>query len=120
MAWACSGPTAGTVTFRDGATTLGTRPLVNGFATLTTSALGLGVHTVTASYSGDGANFAASDTGTISTVAGGGSPKNNGENVPATSAPLIALHSVAVGPDGAVWAITDETNGKLVRLAKAD
>ncbi len=27
------------------------------------------------------------------------------------------VRDVAVGPDGAVWAITDETNGKLVRLA---
>lgn len=30
------------------------------------------------------------------------------------------IRDVAVGPDGAVWAITDEANGKLVRLAKAD
>ena len=30
------------------------------------------------------------------------------------------VRDVAVGPDGAGWAITDETNGKLVRLAKAD
>jgi len=30
------------------------------------------------------------------------------------------VRDVAVGPDGAVWAITDETDGKLVRLAKAD
>jgi glucose/arabinose dehydrogenase len=29
------------------------------------------------------------------------------------------VRDVAVGPDGAVWAITDETDGKLVRLAKA-
>jgi len=29
------------------------------------------------------------------------------------------IRDVAVGPDGAVWAITDETDGKLVRLAKA-
>lgn len=28
------------------------------------------------------------------------------------------IRDVAVGPDGAVWAITDETNGKLVRLAR--
>ena len=28
------------------------------------------------------------------------------------------VRDVAVGPDGAVWAITDETNGKLVRLAR--
>ena len=30
------------------------------------------------------------------------------------------VRDVAVGPDGAVWAITDETNGKLVRLARAN
>ncbi|MBI2261580.1 MAG: PQQ-dependent sugar dehydrogenase [Caulobacterales bacterium] len=30
------------------------------------------------------------------------------------------VRDVAVGPDGAVWAITDEQNGKLVRLAKVD
>ena len=29
------------------------------------------------------------------------------------------IRQVAVGPDGAVWAITDETDGKLVRLAPA-
>lgn len=29
------------------------------------------------------------------------------------------VRDVAVGPDGAVWAITDETDGKLVRLAAA-
>ena len=29
------------------------------------------------------------------------------------------VHDVAVGPDGAVWAITDEADGKLVRLAVA-
>jgi len=30
------------------------------------------------------------------------------------------VRDVAVGPDGAVWAITDETDGKLVRLAAAN
>jgi len=30
------------------------------------------------------------------------------------------VRDIAVGPDGAVWAITDETNGKLVRLATTD
>jgi glucose/arabinose dehydrogenase len=29
------------------------------------------------------------------------------------------VRDVAVGPDGAVWAITDEQNGKLVRLARS-
>jgi glucose/arabinose dehydrogenase len=30
------------------------------------------------------------------------------------------IRNVAVGPDGAVWVVTDDMNGKLVRLAKAD
>jgi glucose/arabinose dehydrogenase len=30
------------------------------------------------------------------------------------------VRDVAVAADGAVWAITDETNGKLVRLAAAN
>ena len=30
------------------------------------------------------------------------------------------VRNIAVGPDGAVWAVTDETNGKLVRLAVTD
>ena len=30
------------------------------------------------------------------------------------------VRDIAVGPDGAVWAITDETDGKLVRLTAAD
>ncbi|MNV80317.1 Soluble aldose sugar dehydrogenase YliI precursor [compost metagenome] len=28
------------------------------------------------------------------------------------------IRDVAIGPDGAVWVITDEEDGKLVRLAK--
>ena len=50
-------PTAtGTVTFLDGATTLGTAPLVGSAATFQTSTLTAGTHTLTAQYSGD-ANF---------------------------------------------------------------
>ena len=29
------------------------------------------------------------------------------------------IRDVAVGPDGAIWTITDEQNGKLVRLTPA-
>jgi hypothetical protein len=43
----------GTVTFLDGATTLGTVPLSNGMASLSTSSLSVGNHTITVSYSGD-------------------------------------------------------------------
>src|SRR5437879_8104713 len=49
----------GTVTFRDGPTTLGTVTLVNGSASLVTAALTVGAHSLTASYSGD-LEFAAS------------------------------------------------------------
>jgi glucose/arabinose dehydrogenase len=30
------------------------------------------------------------------------------------------VRDVAVAADGAVWVVTDETNGKLVRLAAAN
>ena len=50
----------GTVTFYDGATSLGVQTLdVNGQATLTTALLTAGTHTINASYSGD-ANYVAS------------------------------------------------------------
>jgi Domain of unknown function (DUF4082)/Bacterial Ig-like domain (group 3)/Bacterial Ig domain len=58
-----AGVPAGTVTFRDGSTTLGTAPLavVSGSdrATFTTSSLAPGSHTLTAAYGGD-AGFAGS------------------------------------------------------------
>src|SRR5262249_3163435 len=51
-----SGTPTGTVTFNDGATTLGTATLNNsGQATFATSALAVGSHTITASYGGDAA-----------------------------------------------------------------
>ena len=55
-----SGTPTGTVTFKDGAATLGTGPLNgSGQATFTTSSLGIGPHSITAAYGGD-ANFLAS------------------------------------------------------------
>lgn len=44
---------AGTVTLRDGPTTLGSTPLIDGKATLAVSSLSVGTHTVIAAYSGD-------------------------------------------------------------------
>jgi hypothetical protein len=48
-----SGDPTGTVTFRDGTTTLGTATLASGVATLTLSTLVGGDHTLVASYDGD-------------------------------------------------------------------
>ena len=58
-----SGTPSGTVTFKDGATTLGTGTLAGGVATLPTSSLAIGGHTITAVYGGD-TNF----TGSTSSV----------------------------------------------------
>ena len=56
---AASGTPTGTVTFKDGATTLGTGTLAGGVATFATSTLAIGGHTITAVYGGD-TNFTGS------------------------------------------------------------
>lgn len=61
-----TGVPSGTVTFRDGAGTLGTATLAAGRATLTTTALGTGVHALSAVHSGS-TTFTAS-TATAKTV----------------------------------------------------
>jgi hypothetical protein len=53
----------GTVTLKDGPTSLGTKPLENGAGTFEISAFTAGNHTLTASYSGDG--YYAPGTGTL-------------------------------------------------------
>ncbi len=62
----CTTPT-GTVTFFDGANSLGSAVLVSGTATLSTSALTLGTHSITAVYSGD-ANFGGSASAVLTEV----------------------------------------------------
>src|SRR6266581_336580 len=54
----------GTVTFRDGATSLGVVTLVNGSASLTISTLAVGSHSLTSAYSGS-ASFLASTSPTV-------------------------------------------------------
>jgi hypothetical protein len=54
----------GTVTFRDGSTTLGTGAISNGSATYSSSVLALGLHPITASYGGD-TNDSASASPTL-------------------------------------------------------
>jgi hypothetical protein len=53
------GPATGTVTFMDGASTMGPGTLASDVATFSTSALVLGSHSITAVYAGD-SNFAGS------------------------------------------------------------
>ena len=54
----------GTVTFKDGPTTLGTATIRGSQATFTTSTLVIGSHSISASYRGDG-NFAGSISGVL-------------------------------------------------------
>ena len=62
------GTPSGTVTFKDGATTLGTGTLNgSGVATYATSTLTVGIHSITAVYGGD-TNFATSTSSTLSQV----------------------------------------------------
>jgi hypothetical protein len=55
---------SGTVTFKDGATTLGTGTLSGGTATYSTSALSAGSHSITAEYGGD-ADYATSTSSAL-------------------------------------------------------
>jgi Tol biopolymer transport system component len=56
-----AGSPSGTVTFQDGATSLGTSALTNGKASFTTSSLAAAAHSITAVYNGDG-NFNAASS----------------------------------------------------------
>jgi hypothetical protein len=64
-----AGTPTGTVTFLDGATTLGTATLSGNTATFSTSSLAAGSHSITASYGGD-ANFAAATSPALSQTVG--------------------------------------------------
>jgi hypothetical protein len=68
VAPAYTGTPTGTVTFMDGATTLGTGTLNGGVATYTTSSLAIGQHSMTAVYSGDANNGGSTSSVLTQTV----------------------------------------------------
>jgi len=57
----------GTVTFFDGANSLGTACLLNGVATFSTNSLAIGTHSITATYSGD-VHFAGSTSSIVTLI----------------------------------------------------
>jgi hypothetical protein len=88
-----SGSPTGTVTFKDGTTTLGTGALSGGTATFSTSVLAAGTHSVTVSYAGS-ASYAASTSsvlaqavqiGTATTLASSVNPSVFGQSVTFTA-----------------------------------
>ncbi|MEP6939070.1 MAG: Ig-like domain-containing protein [Rudaea sp.] len=84
-----AGTPTGSVTFKDGSTTLGTGTLASGVATFATSSLAAGAHSLSASYAGDGTYLSSSGT-TSATV----NPAASG----ATTTTLVASpSSIIVG-----------------------
>jgi len=88
----------GTVTFMDGATTLGTGTLSSGTATYGTSALSVGPHNITAQYGGN-TNFAPSSSAAlpVTVLIADGKLDGSGTQVDVTDA-LMALR-IAAGID---------------------
>jgi hypothetical protein len=85
----------GTVTFMDGASTLGASALnASGVATLSTSSLAVGTHSITAQYSGDGSHSSSassplsqivSKAGTTTTLSSSSNPSKSGSPVTFTA-----------------------------------
>ncbi len=100
-------PNGETVTFADGATTIGTGVTASGIATFTTSSLAVGTHSITASYAGD-ANFAPSKSAalpqtiskntTTTTIASSVNPSSYEQSVTFT----VTVSSSGVTPTGTV------------------
>ncbi len=107
-----SGTATGTVTFKDGASTLGTGTLSGGVATFTTSALAAGNHIITGVYGGD-ANFTGTtgsldtnpqivnQSGTTTVVVSNNNPSIFGQSVMFT-ATITAVPPGAGTPTGTV------------------
>ena len=111
----------GTVTFKDGATTLSTSAVSGGIATFTTTSLGVGVHSLTATYNGD-SNFTSSTsspqsvtvskTNTTTAVTATPNPAVSGQTVTltATVSPSTATGSILF-KDGATTLATVAISG---------
>ncbi len=104
------GTPVGTVTFKDGPTTLATENLTGGATTFTTSGLALGTHSITAVYGGN-TNFATSTSvaltqkvnkdGTSTVVVSSANPSVFGQTVTFTAVVIAASPGVGT-PTGTV------------------
>lgn len=116
-----AGTPTGTVTFKDGSTTLGTGTLnASGVATFSTSTLAAGSHSITASFAGD-AKFNGSTSNTVTqvvnvatpgatttTIASSANPSVNGQPVSFTA--TVAPTSGGGVPTGTVQFVIDGAN----------
>jgi hypothetical protein len=111
----------GTVTFRDGTTSIGTVPLVGNTAVLSTSLLHAGSHAISATYSGDSNSSESRGTvsqkvnkaGTRTTVSNPLNPSKSGQPVTFTVAVSVPAPGAGV-PNGTVTFIDGKS--KLTML----
>lgn len=91
----------GTVTFKDGAATIGTCVLSSGTCTMATTTLAVGSHSLTFTYPGD-ANFIAATSNTVTQVVnkGGVTISVNSDKNPATYGDLVTFTGTVVGYNG--------------------
>ena len=99
----------GTVTFFDGATSLGSGALSGGVATLSTSNLTSGTHSITATYGGN-ANYNVSTSTAVSETVNTGAKTNTATSLgsnpnPSTSGQLVTF-TATVSPSAASGTVT--------------
>jgi hypothetical protein len=97
---ATPGTPTGTVTFKDGASTLGVVTLSSGTATFTTSALAPGPHSVTAVYSGDSIFTGSTSTILVQSVGHIGSTTALVSTPNPSAAGQIVTFTATVAPSG--------------------
>ena len=119
---AANTPTGGTVTFKDGSTTLATVNLSNGTASFSTTTLSTGKHALSASYGGTGtfasSTMSVSPTSTIITIAGTGTSGSSGDAGQATAAQINTPLSVACDAAGDMF-IADSGNNVVRKVTPA-
>jgi len=119
---AANTPTGGTVTFKDGSTTLATVNLSNGTASFSTTTLPTGKHALSASYGGTGtfasSTMSVSPTSTIITIAGTGTSGSSGDAGQATAAQINTPLSVACDAAGDMF-IADSGNNVVRKVTPA-
>jgi len=116
-----AGVPTGTVTFKDGATTLGTGTVNNsGQATLATAALSGGPHTITAAYGGD-TNFATSTSSAVAQTVGNATTMTtlNSSPNPSTFGQTVNFVATVVGQYGgaATGTVTFKKGTKVLGTA---
>lgn len=119
---------SGSVTFRDGSTTLGSSSLSGGNAALTTTGLSVGTHSLTAVYSGDADNAASTSpvlpqtvnaTATTITLTSSPNPSSSGQSLTLMAVVSPPGSGTVTFQDGSTILGTAPLNGGTATLTAA-